>query len=97
MRTCFKRVRSASTKHGTSNWGKVILMPRFWACGSIMAWHSQHDLGQRGRLQRQRQLAGLDLREIQDFVDQLQQIPSRVKNLIDAGSSGRASAAGSRN
>ena len=45
----------------------------------------EHDFGQRRRFPRQRQLAGLDLREIQDFVDQLQQIPSRVENLIDAG------------
>ena len=44
----------------------------------------EHDFGQRRRFQRQRQLSGLDLREIQDFVDQLQQIPSRVENLIDA-------------
>ena len=45
----------------------------------------EHDFGQRRRFPRQRQLAGLDLREIENFVDQLQQIPSRVENLVDAG------------
>ena len=49
----------------------------------------EHDFGQRRRFPRQRQLAGLDLREIQDFVDQFQQIPSRVENLVDAGRLGR--------
>ena len=48
-----------------------------------LAFH--HHFAQRRRLRRQRKLSGLDLREIQDFVDQLQQIPSRVENLIDAG------------
>ena len=43
-----------------------------------------HDFGQRDRFQRQRQLAGLDQREIEDFVDQLQQIPSGLENLVDA-------------
>src|SRR3989337_1760804 len=40
MRTCFARVRSARTKYGMSNRGKVMLMPRCCACGSIMDWHS---------------------------------------------------------
>ncbi len=43
-----------------------------------------HDLGQRYRLQRQRQLPRLDQREIEDFVDQVQQVPSCLENLIDA-------------
>ena len=43
-----------------------------------------HDLGQRHRLRRQRHLPGLDHREIEDFVDQLQQMPSRLENLGDA-------------
>ena len=85
MRTCFNRVRSASTKQGLSNWGKghsdAALLPLRLDHGLAF----QHHFGQRRRFQRQRQLAGLDLREIQDFVDQLQQIPSRVENLVDAG------------
>jgi hypothetical protein len=40
--------------------------------------------GERYPFLRQRQLAGLDQREIEDFVDQLQQIPPRLENLIDA-------------
>src|ERR1017187_1893622 len=47
-----------------------------------------HHFGQRRRFRRQRKPSGLDLREIQDFVDQLQEIPSRVENLIDAGGLG---------
>ena len=38
--TCFSRVRSALTTCGISNCGKDIAMPRFLACGSIMARHS---------------------------------------------------------
>ena len=44
----------------------------------------QH-FGQRHGFQRQRQLAGLDQRKIEDFVNQLQQVPSRLENLVDAG------------
>ena len=44
----------------------------------------EHDIGNRHRLLRQRHLPGLDLREIEDFVDQFQQMPSRLKNLNDA-------------
>ena len=40
MTICLRRVRSAQTKKGRSKRGKVMLMPRCWACGSIMAWHS---------------------------------------------------------
>jgi hypothetical protein len=40
--------------------------------------------GERYPFLRQRQLAGLDQREIEDFVDQLQQVPPRLENLIDA-------------
>ena len=43
----------------------------------------EHDLDQRDRLVRQRQLAGLDQRQIEDFVDQLQQVPAGLENLID--------------
>ena len=38
--TCLTRVRSALTKYGVSKRGKVMLMPRFCACGSIIARHS---------------------------------------------------------
>ena len=41
MSSCFTRVRSALTKYRTGNCGKATLMPRFCACGSIMAWHSR--------------------------------------------------------
>src|SRR6185369_11712682 len=41
----------------------------------------EHDIDQRHRFQRQRQPARLDQREIENFVDQLQQIPSRLENL----------------
>ena len=40
MRICFNRVRSELTKQGLSNSGKVMLMPRCCACGSIIARHS---------------------------------------------------------
>ena len=40
IRTCLTRVRSALTKQGISNRGNVMPMPRFCACGSIMARHS---------------------------------------------------------
>jgi hypothetical protein len=49
-----------------------------------MAWHSNMTSASDVGSQRQRQLPGFDLREIEDFVDQLQQIPSRVENLVDA-------------
>ena len=42
----------------------------------------EHDFGQRHRFSRQRQLAGLDHREIEDFVNQIQQIPSCFENLV---------------
>ena len=56
-----------------------------------------HHFAQRRRFRRQREFSGLDLREIQNFVDQLQQIPSGVENLIDAGRLRGALAAGDRN
>ena len=40
--------------------------------------------GQRRRLERERQLPRLDLRQIKDLVDQLQEIPSCAQNLVDA-------------
>ena len=84
MSTCFSRVRSASTKHGMSNCGKshpdAALLPL--RLDHRLAF--EHHFGERRRFQRQRQLAGLDLRQIQDFVDQFQQIPSCVENLVDA-------------
>jgi len=43
----------------------------------------EHDFGQRHRFRRQRHLPGLDLREIEDFVDQLQQMPSCLEDLGD--------------
>ena len=82
--TCFTRVRSALTKYGISNRGKghadAALLRLRLDHGLAFA----HDLGQRDRLQRQRQLARLDQREIEDFVDQLQQVPPRLENLVDA-------------
>ncbi len=45
----------------------------------------EHDVDQRHGFQRQRQLARLDQREIENLVDQLQQIPSRLENLVDTG------------
>ena len=44
----------------------------------------EDDFGQRRRLLRQRQLPRLDLRQIEDFVDQLEEVPSRAKNLGNA-------------
>ena len=41
MRTCFSRVRSALTKYGMPDGGKVIVIPRFRPSGAIMAWHSR--------------------------------------------------------
>ena len=43
-----------------------------------------HDLGQGDRFRRQGHFPGLDHRKIEDFVDQLQQMPSRLKNLGNA-------------
>ena len=59
-------------------------MPRCCACGSIMAWQSEHDFGQRRRFRRKRQHPGFDHGEIEDFVDQLEQMPARLENLGDA-------------
>ena len=42
-----------------------------------------HDV-ERDGFQRQRQLAGLDQREIEDFVDQVQQGPAGLEDLVDA-------------
>ena len=44
----------------------------------------EHDPVQRHRFPRDRKLAGLDQREIENFVDQLQQIPPGLENLVDA-------------
>ncbi|OIQ70259.1 hypothetical protein GALL_481300 [mine drainage metagenome] len=41
-----------------------------------------HHFGQRYRFQRQRQLAGLDQGEIENPVDQIQQMPSRLGDLV---------------
>src|SRR6185295_19571582 len=43
-----------------------------------------HYFDQQYRFQRQRKLPGLDQREIEDLVDQFQQVPPRLENLIDA-------------
>ena len=51
MNTCFIRVRSALTKHGIAKREKTTLMPRFFACGSIIAWHSSITSFERNRLQ----------------------------------------------
>ena len=56
----------------------------------------EHDLGQRHRLARQRQLARLDQREVEDFVDQLQQVPAGLEDLVDVVASGTASATARR-
>ena len=69
---------------GRSNCGNVMPMPRFCACGSIIAWHSRMTSASDTRLERQRQLARLDQREIEDLVDQLQQVPARLEDLVDA-------------
>ena len=53
-----------------------------------------HDLGQRRGFRRHRQLPGFDHREIEDFVDQLEQMPTRLENMADACPSGRPSATG---
>ena len=84
IRTCLMRVRSAMTECGVSNVGKVMLMPRRCASGSIIDWHSSMHLDQRDRLQRHRELARLDDGQIEDLVDQLQQIPAGVQDLADA-------------
>ena len=55
-----------------------------------------HHFGQRDRLERQRQLARLDQREIEDFVDQVEQVPARLEDLVDAALLRRASAAANR-
>ena len=60
-----------------SNRGKVTLMPRFCACGSIMAWHSRMTSASETGSSDSDSLPGLDQREIEDFVDQLQQVPAR--------------------
>ena len=44
----------------------------------------EQDLGHRQRFRRERQFPGLDLCEIEDFVDQFQQMPSRLENLVNA-------------
>src|SRR6266699_327037 len=44
----------------------------------------EHDPVQRHRFPGNRKLAGLDEREIENFVDQLQQIPPCLENLVDA-------------
>src|ERR1022692_3019859 len=41
----------------------------------------EHDIGQRYRLPRQWRMPGFDFREIENFVNQRQQMPSRLKNL----------------
>ena len=84
MRTCFTRVRSALTKYGMSNWGKAHADAAFLRLRFDHGLAFEHDFGQRHRFQRQRQLAGLDQREIENFVDQFQQVPSRLENLVDA-------------
>ena len=45
---------------------------------------AQH-FAQRHWFQRQRKLAGLDQRKVKDLVDQLQQIPPGLQDLVDAG------------
>jgi hypothetical protein len=59
-------------------------MPRFSACDSIMAWLSRttsvRDVGSSDS----GQLPGLDQREVEDFVDQFQQVPPRLEDLVDA-------------
>ena len=89
MSTCFSRVRSASTNQGTSKCGKDHVDPALLALRLDHGLAFEHDFGQRRRFSRKRQLAGLDLREIQNLVDQLEQIPARVENLVDAGRLGR--------
>ena len=58
-------------------------IPRFCACGSIIARHSSmtstSDTGSRDSVH----LARLDQREIEHFVDQLEQIPSCLEDLVE--------------
>ena len=44
----------------------------------------EHHLGQRHRLVRHRYLARLDQREVEDFVDQFQQVPAGLQDLVNA-------------
>src|SRR5579872_1890043 len=45
----------------------------------------EQDVIERRRFTRQSELPRFDLREIQDFVNQFEQIPAGVENLIDTG------------
>ena len=54
-------------------------MPRCRACGSI----AEH-FGQRHRLQRERQPPRFNQRQIQDLIDQVQQVPARLEDLVNA-------------
>ncbi len=42
------------------------------------------DFAQRSRFQRQRQFPGLDPSEVEDFVNQVEQMPTRLEDLVDA-------------
>ena len=57
IRTCFSRVRSALTKQGMSNSGKVMRDAALLRLRFDHGLAFEHDFGQRHRFQRQRQLA----------------------------------------
>ena len=85
MRICFKRSTIGLDKARELEPGKGhadAALLRLWLDHGLAF---AHHFAQRCRFRRQREPSRLDLREIEDFVDQLQQIPSRMENLIDAG------------
>jgi hypothetical protein len=82
IRICFIRVRSALTKVCDPEFRKRQADARVCACDSISARHSYMTSGVR-RLGGQRQLARFDQREIEDLVDQLEQVPAGLEDLVD--------------
>ena len=82
IRTCFSRVRSASTNQVSSHGKK--LDPDAAGFGYRIDHEPAflQDIDQRHRFPRQRQLAGLDHRQVEDLVDQFQQIPSCLDDLL---------------
>jgi hypothetical protein len=77
---CRVSIDRATGFEGCEGHADAMLL-RFWFHHGLAI---AQDLGQRDRFHRQRQLPGLDQRQIENLVDQPQQVPPGLENLIDA-------------
>jgi hypothetical protein len=75
--TCFSFVRSVCSGGRSSPTSIAVVQP-FDAASAAATRRSRDQLGDVRRLEVQRHLAGLDLRQVEDVVDQVEQVLAGV-------------------